>query len=74
MVERLSARVNRPHGITMAGIAAGGQHGRVGVVGTERGTETVGIMATAAIGGSAHVRGYCGRLGGRVNTIGFIVA
>lgn len=72
--ERFPARVNWSHGIAMAGIAAGDQHSRVGMVGTERGTETVGAMAAAAIGRSAYMRGHCGRLGGRVNAIGFIVA
>ena len=74
VVERLPARVNWPHGITMAGIAAGGQHCLVGVIDSGRGTETVDVMATAAIAGGARVYGYCGRLGGRVNAIGFIVA
>ena len=46
----------------MAGIAAGGQNHRVGVVDTECGTEAVSIMATAAIGGSCQVCGYCSRL------------
>ncbi len=58
----------------MAGIAAGVQHGRVGVVDTERGSEKVGVMATAAVGGGYQVRGHRGRLGRRLNAIGIIVA
>lgn len=59
VIERFSARVNRAEGIAMAGIAACGQHRRVGVVGTERGTEFIGVMAAAAIGGGDHVRWHC---------------
>ena len=40
----------------------------------KRAAETVCIMAITAIGTGYRVAGYRGRLGGRVNAIGFIVA
>lgn len=58
----------------MTGIAACSQNHWVGVVDAEYGSETVDVMTTATIGGGYQVRGHCGRLGGRVDTIGFIVA
>ncbi len=69
VVDRFTARRD-----AMAGIAARGQHGRVGVIDGECGGETVGVVATSAIGGGCQVRGHRGRLGGSVNAIGFIVA
>lgn len=74
VVGRLPARVNRPQGITMAGIAAFGQNQWVGVVDNECGKETVGVMACSAVGGGYQVCGHCGRLGGCVDTIGFGMA
>ena len=58
----------------MAGITACGQHGRIGMVNGECWNETVGIMATTTIGTGYRVCGNRGRLGGCVNTVGFIVA
>jgi len=74
MIRRFAARVDWSPGISMAGIATRGQDYRVGVVDAKCRREAFSVVASTTVGAGYRVRGYGGRLGGRVDTGGVIVA